>query len=77
MKKTVTVSYEDEKLTALKIYLEQKNQTVEGELEKLLEGLYVKTVPVGVREFLSMRLGTSEKKKKVSSSGVGDGGGSP
>ena len=76
MKKTITVSYEDEKLTALKMYLEQKNQTVEGELEKLLEGLYVKTVPVGVREFLSMRLGTAEKKKKLSS-GVGDGGGSP
>lgn len=76
MKKTITVLYEDEKLTALKMYLEQKNQTVEGELEKLLEGLYVKTVPVGVREFLSMRLVTAEKKKKPSS-GVGDGGGSP
>ena len=32
MKKTVTVSFDDEKLSALKMYLEQKGLTVEGEL---------------------------------------------
>ena len=33
MRKTITVSYEDEKLSALRMYLEQKGLTVEGEME--------------------------------------------
>lgn len=77
MKKTITVSYEDEKLSALKMYLEQKGLTVEGEMEKSLESLYTKMVPAGVREFISLRTGVAEKKKRPASSGVGDGGGSP
>ena len=72
MKKTVTVSFDDEKLSALKMYLEQKGLTVEGELEKSLESLYTKTVPSGVREFISLRTGVPEKKKKPSSA-IGDG----
>ena len=71
MKKTVTVSFDDEKLSALKMYLEQKGLTVEGELEKSLESLYTKTVPAGVREFISLRTGATEKKKKPSSA-IGD-----
>lgn len=56
MKKTsITVSFDEEKLSALKLYLEQKGQKVETELEKSLEGLYNKTVPTGVREYLSLR----------------------
>ena len=71
MKKTVMVSFDDEKLSALKMYLEQKGLTVEGELEKSLESLYTKTVPAGVREFISLRTGTNDKKKKPSSA-IGD-----
>lgn len=60
MKKAViTVGIEEEKFSALKIYLEQKGQTVEGELEKALEAMYGKTVPSGVREYLDMRAGNS------------------
>ena len=56
MKKTsITVSFDEEKLSALKLYLEQKGQKVETELEKFLETLYNKTVPTGVREYLSLR----------------------
>ena len=64
---TLTVTFEEEKLSALKIYLEQKGQTVEGELEKSLEIMFQKNVPVGVREFLEMRSGVikpTEKKKR-------------
>lgn len=57
-KATITVSFDEEKLSALKMYLEQKNQTVESELENSLSALYNKTVPAGVREFLDLRLGT-------------------
>lgn len=75
MKKTVMVSFDEEKLSALKMYLEQKGLTLEGELEKALEAQYMKTVPVGVREFLSMRTGMVDKKKKAFTPIVGDGNG--
>ena len=58
MKKiTVSVSFDDEKLSALKMYLEQRGQSVESELEKSIDTLYAKTVPAGVREFLDLRSG--------------------
>ena len=75
-KTTISVPFEDEKLSALKMYLEQRGQTVEGELEKALDTLYAKTVPAGVREFLDLRSGTptktAEKKKKPVPSAVAD-----
>lgn len=69
MKKVnVTVSYDDEKLSALRLYLGQKNSTVEAELVSALDALYGKTVPANVREFLELKTGTAgktaEKKKK-------------
>lgn len=75
MKKiTVSVSFDDEKLSALKMYLEQRGQSVESELEKSIDTLYAKTVPAGVREFLDLRSGTptktAEKKKKPVPSAV-------
>lgn len=77
MKKTsVNISFDDEKLAALKMYLEQRGQTVEGELEKCMDTLYAKTVPAGVREFLDLRSGTptktAEKKKRAVPSAVAD-----
>ncbi len=81
-KETLTIGFEAEKLTALKLYLGQKEQTVEGELEKSLEILYTKTVPAVVREFLDLRSGTVvtspqpqpkiRQAKPVSFSAVGD-----
>lgn len=84
MKKTsVSIQFDDEKLSALKMYLQQKDLTVESELEKALDNLYAKTVPMGVREFLGMRSGTtakpSEKKRKpapsAAASSIHDGSG--
>ena len=46
--------------------MEKKGQKVETELEKSLEGLYNKTVPTGVREYLSLR---SAEKVPVKSKG--------
>ena len=65
-KASITVSFDEEKLSALKLYLEQKGQKVETELEKALDGLYNKTVPTGVREYLSLRSG---EKVSVKSKG--------
>ena len=59
MRKTsITISFDEEKLSALKMYLEQKNMKVEDELEKSLDALYAKNVPAGVRDFIDMKSGT-------------------
>ena len=65
MKKTTfNISFDEDKASALVIYLSQKGAAVETELEKALDTLYTKTVPAGVRDFIDMKSGT------VSSSAV-------
>lgn len=69
---SVTISFDEEKLAALKMYLAQKNMQVESELEHALDGLYVKNVPAGVRDFIEMKSGaatapTKHRKPKASS----------
>ena len=54
MKKNISVTMENEKLSALKMYTEQKGTTVEEELTKYAEQMYVKTVPQNVRDFIDM-----------------------
>ncbi len=64
---TITISYDEEKLAALRLYLGQKNQTVEEELTAAVDNLYTKTVPNNVREFIDLRAGktvTEPKKRK-------------
>ena len=56
-KTTVNVSFDEDKASALVLYLSQKGATAEAELEKALDALYTKTVPAGVREFIDMRSG--------------------
>lgn len=61
MKKiSVSVSYDEEKLSTLRLYLEQKGVLIEDELTKSLDTLYAKNVPAGVREFLCLRSGSTE-----------------
>lgn len=54
MKKSVIVSVDAEKLTALEMYLGQKNLKLSEELEKFAEQLYQKYVPSNVREFIEL-----------------------
>ena len=76
-KATITISYDEEKLSALNMYLAQKGVQVETELERSLETMYTKTVPAGVREFIEMKSGNTSKPtpakklKSSSSSAVG------
>ena len=58
-KATITISFDEEKLNALKLYLGQKGTQTEDELTRALDTLYSKTVPAGVREFIEMRSGES------------------
>ena len=50
---TITISFDEEKLSAARIYMEQKDMSVEQELIKAMEVLYGKYVPANVREYLS------------------------
>ena len=51
----VTFSYDDEKLSAIKMYMEQKDLNFSEEIVKAVEGMYSKYVPSTVRDFIDMR----------------------
>lgn len=66
-KMTFTLSYDAERLTALRLYLEQKKISLEEELTAALDMLYAKTVPGNVRDFICLRtasLKTEDRKPK-------------
>ena len=69
-KATVTVSYDERKLDALKKYLEKKGIDFEGELVKSIDTLYNKNVPSAVKEYLDMKSEPSNpKRQEVKNSG--------
>ena len=53
-KAAITISLDEAKANALRLYLAQKDSTPETELEKAAEALYGKYVPAGVREFIEL-----------------------
>ena len=67
MKKNISIPIDEERLTTLRIYMEQKNADLEDELGKAIDSLYLKYVPTAVRDFFAMRDGTLQvaKKKKT------------
>ena len=54
MKNTVNISLENEKILALKMYLSQKNSSLDDEITKFAEQIYGKVVPQNVRDFIEM-----------------------
>lgn len=74
MIKSVAVQIDLEKYSALKMYIEQKNTSIESELEKFTEQLYQKYVPQNVRDFISMKAKTMpvNKSRRGSSGGNSD-----
>ena len=52
---TIHVTFDEEKIAALNLYLGQKNMTVEAELQDALTSLYQRHVPSQVRDFISLR----------------------
>lgn len=60
MKKTVILSVAEEKVSAVEMYLGQKNTTLAEEVDKFVEQLYSRNVPQNVRDFIDMM---SEKKQ--------------
>lgn len=70
MKKSISISWDEDKLSALRLYLGKKNTSPEAELTVALEMLYLKAVPSNVRHFIDMREAEQkgDKKKKNSRS---------
>ena len=54
-KVNITVRYDSEKLNAIRLYLKQKDLTLEAELANAVDSLYNRVVPQGVREFVEMQ----------------------
>ena len=65
MKKCIMVSYEEEKLLALRMYAEQRGASVEEELAQAAEAMYQKIVPANVRAFVDMKVESQKPKKKA------------
>ena len=54
VKNTVTITLDDKKVQALKMYLSEKNSSLDEEISKYAEQLYGKVVPQNVRDFIDM-----------------------
>lgn len=75
-KTTISVAFDEEKLSAAKLYMDQKGLSFETEMERAADALYGKYVPANVREFIEMSAGTKavpkpKKPKPSPSSAVG------
>ena len=65
MKKvSVTVQYDEEKLSTIKIFMEKKGLNINDEIIKFIDSQYTKQVPAQVRDFFDMKA-ESERKASV------------
>ena len=71
MKKTVSVSIDEGKLSAIEMYLEQKNTTLIVELDRYIDQLYGKIVPQNVREYIE-KLSAQQKRRDRKAPNSGD-----
>lgn len=65
-KSNISIMYDDEKLSAIKLYMSQRDLDFKEELEKSVDSLYAKYVPANVREFIDMKSTISKQTKKKS-----------
>ena len=65
MKKVnVSIMFDSEKLSAVKLYMEQRDTDLKTELEKALDALYAKYVPSNVREFIELKYSSADSRPK-------------
>lgn len=65
-KATVTVTFDSEKLNAVKQYMDKKDAALQGELDDFMGKLYEKYVPAPVREYIESKQAEPEDKPKRS-----------
>jgi hypothetical protein len=54
-KTTVTITYDEEKIAALRLFLEQKGNTLDAELEGFVSKLFKRIVPQNVQEYFELK----------------------
>lgn len=64
-KTTLSISVDEEKAKALRLYLERKDSKLEDEIVEIFETLYTKIVPAGVREYIGMVNGEDGEQTPV------------
>ncbi len=64
-KANITISYNEERLNAIRLFLVQKNMDFDSELEGFLDALYKKVVPLDVRRFFEMKQDCNPAKPPV------------
>lgn len=62
----ITIEFDDEKLDALQVYLNEKEISLDAELVDTVQKLYEKHVPVMVRSFIERDRGKQVLTKKKS-----------
>ena len=63
----VQVAYDEEKLDALKVFLDEKGKTLDGEMTAMMDALYERTVPQKVQLFIEKKNRTDSGKPKPKS----------
>lgn len=54
---TISIQYDDEKLSSLKFFAAQKGVDIDTELPALVDKLYARYVPVKIRDYLLEKTG--------------------
>ena len=66
-KASISIFYDDEKLSAVRMYMKQKDIDIKSELEKTIDSMYARYVPSNVREFIDMKAVQKSSRTKVPS----------
>ena len=61
----IQITYDEERLAALKIFLEEKGKTLDAEIASMLDALYERTVPQKVQFFLVKKGHADNAKTKA------------
>ncbi len=64
-KATLHVTFQKEKLEALRFYMNEKELTVEGELQKHISSIYEKYVPSATRRYLERNDNEQENQTEI------------
>ena len=65
-KATITISFEQEKLSALRFYAGKRGANPQGELDEFFQKLYEKHVPAQTREYIESREAAERPAPSVS-----------
>lgn len=64
MRMVLNISLPTEKIQAINLFLEQKNTTLQAELQRYTEQLYTKIVPQPVKDYIEAKADRTKPGKK-------------